>query len=335
MPAERPDRAILTFTLDLNRRGLLPGDTVRYFATARDNTPRGQTGRSREFVLRLPTMSEVRAAQRQATESVASQLDSITDASRRVERQTDDLARERARPAGGLGAKDSESLSYEEAQRAEAVAKSQEELIRRAESLERSLQGLRRSAEAAGVHDTAWQRQLAEIRAQLERALSPELREKLAEPAAGPQGSRCRAGQGCPGAAGRGPEGAARGAGAEPGAVPACRSRRRPGKPEPGIKGAGARAAGLEPAGQLGRQRTLCPRRATACRASRLAGGGVAADGQGRLRRRPAGRDAGSGPARRQSLATDAAGGKVGPARTAPPSQAAGRRGVALARAIE
>jgi hypothetical protein len=179
VPAERPDRAILTFTLDLNRRGLLPGDTVRYFATAKDNTPRGQTGRSREFVLRLPTMSEVRAAQRQATESVASQLDSITNASRRVERQTDDLARERARPAEGLGAKD-ESLSYEEAQRAEAVAKSQEELIRQGESLEKSLEALQRSAEAAGVHDTAWQRQLSEIRDQLERALSPELREKLA-----------------------------------------------------------------------------------------------------------------------------------------------------------
>jgi hypothetical protein len=180
VPGERPDRAILTFTLDLNRRGLLPGDTVRYFATARDNTPRGQLGRSREFVLRLPTMSEVRAAQRKATESVASLLDSITNASRRVERQTDDLARERARPAGGLGGKDGESLSYEEAQRAEGVAKSQEELIRQAESLEKSLEALRRSAEAAGVHDTAWQRQLSEIRSQLERALSPELREKLA-----------------------------------------------------------------------------------------------------------------------------------------------------------
>jgi hypothetical protein len=125
-------------------------------------------------------MSEVRAAQRQATESVASQLDSITNASRRVERQTDDLARERARPAGGVGAKDTESLSYEEAQRAEGVAKSQEELIRQAESLQKSLEALRRSAEAAGVHDTAWQRQLSEIRNQLERALSPELREKLA-----------------------------------------------------------------------------------------------------------------------------------------------------------
>ncbi|MFL5402916.1 MAG: DUF4175 family protein [Gemmatimonadales bacterium] len=179
IPPERPDRAILTYTLDLNRRGLLPGDTVRYFAAAIDNAPRGHVGRSREFVLRLPTMSEVRAAERQAAAAVNDQLDSITNDSRRVERQTDDLARERPRSARN-GEGGGESLPFEEAQRAQAVAKSQEELVRRTEELSRSLEELRRSAEAAGVHDSAWQRQLAEIRDQLERALSPELREKLA-----------------------------------------------------------------------------------------------------------------------------------------------------------
>ena len=179
VPPERPDRAMLTFTLDLNRRGLLPGDTVRYFATARDNAPRGHLGRSHEFVLRLPTMSEVRAAQRQAAATISGQLDSITDESKRVERQTDDLAQERPRSARG-GEKDGESLTYEEAQRAEAVAKSQEELVRQAEALSQSLEALRRGAEAAGIQDSAWQRQLTEIRDQLERALSPELREKLA-----------------------------------------------------------------------------------------------------------------------------------------------------------
>jgi hypothetical protein len=179
LPPERPDRAILSFTLDLNRRGLLPGDTVRYFATAIDNSPRGHTGRSREFMLRLPTMSEVRAAQRQATAALAGQLDSITDESRRIERQTDDLAQERLR-SGRSGEKGGESLPYADAQRAQAVAKSQEELVRQAEELSQSLEALRRSAEAAGVQDSAWQRQLAELRDQLERALSPELREKLA-----------------------------------------------------------------------------------------------------------------------------------------------------------
>jgi hypothetical protein len=100
-------------------------------------------------------------------------------ASRRVERQTDDLAQERPRSTRG-GERDQESLSYEEAQRAQAVAKSQEELVRQAEALSQSLEALRRSAEAAGVNDSSWQRQLSEIREQLERALSPELREKLA-----------------------------------------------------------------------------------------------------------------------------------------------------------
>jgi hypothetical protein len=79
LPAESTDRAILTHALDRNRRGLLPGDTLRYFARATDNTPRRQAGRSREFVLRLPTMSEVRAAQRVASEDVRTQLDSIKD----------------------------------------------------------------------------------------------------------------------------------------------------------------------------------------------------------------------------------------------------------------
>ena len=163
LPPERTDRAILTFTIDLNRRGLLPGDTVRYLATAADNAPRAHTGRSREFVLRLPTMSEVRAAQREATDAVAGQLDSVLNASRRVERQTDDLARERLRPRG-QGERNREALTYEEAQRAEGVARSQEELVRQAEALKQSLDGLRRSAEAAGLTDSSWQRQLSEIR---------------------------------------------------------------------------------------------------------------------------------------------------------------------------
>jgi hypothetical protein len=180
VPPDQPDRAILTYLLDLNRRGLLPGDTVRYLATAADNAPRRHVGKSREFVLRLPTMSEVRAAQRAATEAIGGQLDSVLSASRRIERQTDDLARERPRATGARGERSSEALTYEEAQRAEAVAKSQEEVVRQAEALKQSLEALRRSAEAAGLNDSSWQRQLSEIRDQLERALSPELREKLA-----------------------------------------------------------------------------------------------------------------------------------------------------------
>jgi uncharacterized protein DUF4175 len=180
LPEGTPDRAILTPTLDLNRRGLLPGDTVRYVAIAADNTPAHQTGRSREYVLRLPTMTEVRAAQREATEAVASQLDSVTAASQRLERETDDLGRERARPSEGQTGKNGESLTFESAKRSQAVAESQQQLIQQAEQLKRSLDALRRSAEAAGISDSAWQRELSEIREQIDRALTPELRDRLA-----------------------------------------------------------------------------------------------------------------------------------------------------------
>ncbi|HEX3274875.1 MAG TPA: DUF4175 family protein [Gemmatimonadales bacterium] len=179
LPEGTPDRAILNFTLDLSRRGLLPGDTVRYAAVAADNTPGRQTARSREYVLRLPTMSEVRAAQRQATDAVSSRLDSVTAASKQLERQTDDLAQERSRGAESRGQRQEESLAFEDAKKAESVARSQQQLLQQADALKQSLDALRRSAEAAGAGDTAWQRQLSEIRNELERALSPELRERL------------------------------------------------------------------------------------------------------------------------------------------------------------
>jgi hypothetical protein len=44
-----------------------------------------------------------------------------------------------------------------------------------------ALEALRQSAEAAGLNDPAWQQRLQEIQDQLDRALSPELRERLAE----------------------------------------------------------------------------------------------------------------------------------------------------------
>ncbi len=182
LPATRPDRAILGFDFDFNQRGLLPGDTLRYFVRVRDNSPVGQSGRSREYVLRLATLAEVRAAAREASDDVGGRLDSLAADSRRLERATEDLSRERERPASGQNRSQSdEMMSYESAKRAEAVAEAQSEMLNRAEALKQALEDLRRSAEAAGLNDPAWQERLKEIQEQLERALSPELKERLAE----------------------------------------------------------------------------------------------------------------------------------------------------------
>lgn len=180
LPAPRADRALLTVTLDLNRRGLQPGDTLRYRAVAQDHAPRGGVARSREYTLRLLTLAELRSAERAASQQAGAKLDSVLAASRKLERQTEDLARERPR-AAGPGGQQPDKLSFQDAQKAEAVARDQQALMEEAEDLARRLDELGRQTEAAGVGDTALQRRLDEVREMLQRAVSPELREKLAQ----------------------------------------------------------------------------------------------------------------------------------------------------------
>jgi hypothetical protein len=180
LPQGGTDRAILPWELDLNQRNLLPGDTVKFTVRVADNAPSPHVTRSREYILRLPTLSEIRAAARETSETIGARLDSIAAASRQLERQTQDLAQERPRGSDRNGNSD-ESLSYDNAKKAEQVSEAQEQLLRDAEAVKEALEALKEGAEAAGMNDPAWQARLQEIQEQLERALTPELRERLAE----------------------------------------------------------------------------------------------------------------------------------------------------------
>ena len=180
LPAATPQRLLLPTILDLSDWGLEPGDTVRYGIEATDNSPAAQVGRSREFSVVVPTRADERAAQRAATTGARTELDSLVVASRRLERQTADLAQERNRTEAG-GRNPERALGFEEARRAAAVAEGQEELMRRAEELEQTLDALRTAMEQGGTADSALARRLAEVTEQLAKALSPELRERLAE----------------------------------------------------------------------------------------------------------------------------------------------------------
>ena len=179
LPGDVPDRAILTWQFDLNGMGLLPGDTLRYLVEAVDNSPRSQVGRSREYLLRLATMSEVRAAARAASSAVAERLDSLTRTSERLERRTEDLSRERRRGETAGSSPGDRSLSFEDAERAETAARQQQQLLEEAEALRDALEELQQSSREAGLTDPEWQSRMAEIREQLDRALSPELRARL------------------------------------------------------------------------------------------------------------------------------------------------------------
>lgn len=181
LPAGQPDRAILAYELDLARLGLEPGDTLRYRARAIDNSPARQVGRSREYLVRIPTLSELRAAQRATTDAIGSRLDSLSERSRGVERQTEDVARAEPRARSSESTGKDDALSFEQAAKAQAVAEAQEQLLEDAEALSEALEALEKSAENAGLDNAEFRRQLEELRDQLDRALTPEMREKLAE----------------------------------------------------------------------------------------------------------------------------------------------------------
>lgn len=181
LPAGRPDRAVLAHELNLERIGLEPGDTLRYRARAVDNAPGGQVARSREYMIRIPTASELRAAQREATEGIGSRLDSLASRSRELERATQDVARTEQRKQDTQSGTGDDALSFEQAKKAEAVAQAQEQLMKDAEAVRDALDALQESAESAGLDDPAFRERLEELQQQLDRALTPEMREKLAE----------------------------------------------------------------------------------------------------------------------------------------------------------
>ena len=181
LPAGRPDRAVLAHELDLGRIGLEPGDTLRYRARAVDNSPGRQVARSREYLIRIPTASELRATQREATEAVGSRLDSLANRSRELERSTQDVAQTEQRKQDSKSASGDDALSFEQAKKAEAVAQAQEQLLKDAEAVRDALEALQKSAESAGLDDPAFRQRLEELQQQLDRALTPEMREKLAE----------------------------------------------------------------------------------------------------------------------------------------------------------
>lgn len=181
LPAGDPDHVAVPWNLDLSGRGFRPGDTVIVSAWATDNAPAAHRVRSREYRLWLATVAQALAAAEAASASVRSGFDSLTAAGRALSRQTEDLARERARSAADDRNAGTNALSFEAAQRAQAVAQAQAALQRQAAGLRETVAQLERQSAAAGISDPAWHQELDQIRQELDRALSPELRQRLAD----------------------------------------------------------------------------------------------------------------------------------------------------------
>lgn len=181
------DRAIVQGQLDAEKRGLLPGDTLRLYVEAWDNAPAPHRGRSPEIALRLPSMEELRAQAREAARVVTSAADSVSAAQRELAERTRDLAQERSRDQDGRaagrpdGRNQHGTMSFQSTQRAEEIARDQAAMSQRVQELAQAVEEIARAAQAAGVDDTAFQRRLTEVQELLQRALTPELEQRLRE----------------------------------------------------------------------------------------------------------------------------------------------------------
>ncbi len=185
------DRIVQSQLLDLNNRGLLPGDTLRYFVRARDRAPVPHTGRSREYVMRLRSMAEMREAVRRETDSLAADAASLARDQTSLARETEDLAAQRNRagdrtqrpaPQPGTNERANENTGtqqFEQNAQAQRLADEQQQLIQRADSLRQDLQQLMQAADQAGLNNEQWREQLRNLEELLRQATSPELQRQL------------------------------------------------------------------------------------------------------------------------------------------------------------
>jgi hypothetical protein len=184
------DRLVQSQILDASSRGLLPGDTLRFFVRARDRAPVPHVGRSRDFALRLRSMAEMREAVRLGTDSLAQRAADLASDQSALARQTEDLAAQRNRAADRTqrpteaqrptSERASESSQpFEQTEQAQRVADQQQALLQRADSLHAELQRLMEAAEQAGLNDPQWREQLHNLEELLRQATTPELQRQL------------------------------------------------------------------------------------------------------------------------------------------------------------
>ena len=180
------ERALIQGELDAEHRALLPGDTLRVRVDAWDNAPVPHRGESGVLALRLPSLEDLRAATRAATQEIAAAAESIATAQGGLAEQTSDLAHEQPRdPATGANDRrtagaQAGALPFEASERGAAIAQQQTELEQRARELAQRVDQVARSG-AGALSDTAFQARLAEVQQLLQRALTPELEQRLRE----------------------------------------------------------------------------------------------------------------------------------------------------------
>lgn len=181
--ADDGPRANLLAILDARGRGFLPGDTLHYFVRALDNAQEPHEGKSREYVLRLPTLDEIRGETiadakelAEAAERLAENAREYQESARALDRSAEVTPPPGARQERGGAESGVEFRDTEAARRALEEAG---DLLEQAEAIQEALRELQDGVERAGLNDQSFLERLRELEALYERILTPELRERI------------------------------------------------------------------------------------------------------------------------------------------------------------
>jgi hypothetical protein len=180
--------------VDAAAYGLVPGEALHLVAEARDASPWSQRTESAPVVLRIPNLAEQRQLARNAADSTVAAAVAAASAQKQLAQRTNDAARSRgersnsgnqqAQPRSAEAqaqapSQASRSMSFENAEKARALAREQRELGAKVEQLRESARQLEKQLRQAGAMDSALQQRLREAQDLLRDALTPELQERL------------------------------------------------------------------------------------------------------------------------------------------------------------
>lgn len=176
-------RAILARPLlDLRTWGLLPGDTVRYFARAIDNGPAGQVATTPEYVLRMPEAAQLRREAEDAFEGAAERLEELAaEADRQATENRDQALESASRREGTEGGEEQRQAEFEQREQLERALESQAEMSAEVDSLRTEMEALERMMQEAGQADPELRRQLQELQDMLQQMTGDDLQRRMEE----------------------------------------------------------------------------------------------------------------------------------------------------------
>ena len=180
-------------SITLDGRKLEPGDRLHVTAIATDDSPWRQTTVSAEVLLRVPSLTEQRAMARALADSLAAQAQRLAQQEKRLQQNTDAAARNRDIKSGGTsddakangnakseGGK-SQSMSFSAAEKAKQLARDQQQLGAKVDSLRQNAKELESRLKNANALDTALASRMKDIQKMLRDAMTPEMQKQLEE----------------------------------------------------------------------------------------------------------------------------------------------------------